>query len=67
LLALEGYDCPTMFTFFAVRTAATTLDTQKTWKNDLKCTRKGEAQNTPKCMNLKNWFTSKSLRAAATL
>jgi hypothetical protein len=67
LLALEGYDCPTMFTFFAVRMAATILDTQKTWKNGLKCTGEGEGQDTRECMNPKNWFTRKSLRAAARL
>jgi len=67
LLALEGYDCPTMFTFFAVRMAATTLDTQKTWKSDLKCTGRDEEQDTPECMNLKNWCTSNSLGAVARL
>ena len=60
-------DCPTMFTFFSVRTVATTLDTQKTWKSDLKCTRRDKEQDTPECMNLKNWFTSNSLRAVARL
>jgi len=67
LLALEGYDCPTMFTFFAARMAATTLDTQKTRKSDLNCTRKDEGQGTPECMNLKNWCTSNSLGAVARL
>jgi len=67
LLAHEGYDCHTMFTFFAARMAVTTLDTQKTWKNDLKCTRRGEGQDTPECMNLKNWFTSNNLRTEARL
>jgi len=67
LLALEGYDCPTMFTFFAVRMVATTLDTQKMWKSDLKCTGREKEQDTPKYMNLKNWFTSNSLRAVARL
>ena len=67
MLALEGYNCPTTFTFFAARMAATTLDTQKTWKNGLKCTRKDEAQNTLECINPKNWFTLKSLKAEAML
>ena len=59
--------CPTMFTFFSVKMAATTLDTQKTWKSDLKYTRRDKEQDTPECMNLKNWFTSNSLRAVARL
>jgi hypothetical protein len=67
LLAREGYDCLTMFTFFAVRMAAITLGTQKTWKGDLKCIRRDKEQDTPECMNLKNWFTSNNLRAAARL
>jgi len=67
LLAHEGYDCHTMFTFFAARMAATTLDTQKTWKSDLKCTRRDEEPDTPECMNLKNWFTSNNLRTEARL
>ena len=58
MLALEGWlDCLTMFTFFAVRMAATTLDTPKTWKGELKCIRGDEGLDTQECMNPKNWFT----------
>ena len=66
-MPLRCDNCITMFIFFVVRMAATTLDTQKTWKSDLKCTRRDEGQDTPECMNLKNWFTSNSLRTEARL
>ena len=66
-MPLRCDNCITMFIFFVVRMAATILDTQKTWKGDLKCTRRDEGLDIPECMNLKNWFMSRSLGAVARL
>ncbi len=45
--------------------AVTILGMQKMHRNDLRYIRRGGEQDTPECMNLKNWFMLNPVRAAA--
>ena len=56
-----------MYILFAVTMAAIILGTQKMWKSDSTCIRRGEGLGTLGCMNPKNWFMLNRLRAAARL
>ena len=47
--------------------AVTILGMRKMHRNDLRYIRRGGAQDTPECMNLKNWFMLNHARAAEML
>jgi hypothetical protein len=54
-----------MFTSCVAMMAATIPDMQKMLKKGLNYTRMDEGPDTLECMNLRNWFSSKSLRGGA--
>ena len=47
--------------------AVTILGMRKMHRNDLRYIRRGGAQDTPECMNLKDWFMLNRLRVVARL